>query len=144
MSVSSFPYGVIGGTPGCAIDTLTTINLSDTQTFSDDAGVGFNCHSNGTIQTETGYNTGFSFKESWIGLCANHLYECRLTKSTGDDPSNGPALATWHACSTTRQWDWQETGSSQKDFTGTFEIRRTSDDSVLGSVSVTIAVDVEP
>lgn len=127
---------------GCALNTFTDITLSDEQDFPTNAGVGFEVNSSGTIRIETGFNTGFSFKETWIGACANTEYETRLEKTSGDDPSNGPALATWLVCSTTRQWDWQEQGTGGKDFIGVLRIRRTSDDTVLKTVAIDIHVDV--
>lgn len=130
-----------GGDGGCAIDTLTSISETDSG-VGDPRGVGFRVDSDGDIYTKANQAAAYLSKETWIGACANSAYECQLTGS-GTTPA-GPALTTWHPCSTDRQWSLTTTSTPQsKVFTGTLKIRRTSDDAVLGSVSVSLTAESE-
>ncbi len=126
---------------GCALDTLTNASVDRSQSGGT-ASAGFRCHSDGTIDTHS--NSGapsWVNKETWIGECANSEYECRadLTGSA----TTGSAEETWLPCSTTRDWSLSETDSSAST-TGTFQIRRTSDNKVIQTVTLSISVDSTP
>ncbi len=127
-----------GGDGGCALDTLTNISLSQIVS-SGTATVGFEVNSDGDIYERPNNASGYSSKETWKGVCANTEYECRLDKTSGDDPSSGPALATWHATSTIRRWEATKSSpSGAVDFDGTLKIRRTSDNTVLNTKTVSL------
>lgn len=119
-----------GNDGGCALDTLTPFVAISTGSGTRVAGLRVN--NNGTIEKRA--NGAYSVKETWKGACANSEYECRLEKTSGTNPS-GPALDTWHVCSTTRTWEKQSAGPLIV-FDGVLRIRRTSDNKVLKTVAV--------
>ena len=129
-----------GSDGGCAITTLTTVTLSDTGASTHT--VGFRVDSDGDIYTRVNNAASYTSKETWIGACANTSYECYVT-GTGDTPT-GAALNTWHATSTDRQFEWGTTGGVLEEFTGTLQIRRTSDNQVLKTVNVTVEIGQAP
>ncbi|KKK80928.1 hypothetical protein LCGC14_2818590, partial [marine sediment metagenome] len=119
------------GTDGaCGLLTLTPANLIDLG--SGTRVVGYQSHTDGTIDTREG--GGYVNKETWIGICANSQYECRMNKTSGTTPT-GSAINVWLASSTIRNWELSSTGTL-KIFDGTFQIRRTSDDTVLKTVNI--------
>ena len=119
-----------GADGGCALDTLTSSSLSDVSL------VGWKLHTDGTIDTREG--ASYVNKETWIGACANSQYECFMTLNSGVAPS-GPALDTWHLCSTIRTWELS-TGGPPKGNNLSFKIRRISDNTVLKTVTVGMAL----
>lgn len=52
-------------------------------------------------------------------------YWIRATNNSGTDPDTGPALSTWHALSTTREWTW--TRSSIGTTSGSIKVEIASD-----------------
>jgi len=128
-----------GGDGGCAVTSLVTISESDVG-VNPTATVGFRLHSNGLMFHRPNNPSGYSSAETWIGVCANSEYECNYVHS-GDALTVGSAsVNTWLACSTTRTYEL-ETSGAIKNASGTFQIRRTSDDKVVRSVSVTLGVE---
>lgn len=119
-----------GNDGGCALDTLTGSSLSNPGT------VGWKLHTDGTIDTKEG--ASYINKETWKGACANSSYECFMTKNSGVDPT-GPALDTWHLCSTIRAWELSTPGVPKANNLS-FKIRRTSDDTILKTVTVSMLV----
>lgn len=50
-------------------------------------------------------------------------FEVRLQKTSGDDPSFGPALNTWVALSEDRRWTWNPTSGFTRSFEGVMTVR---------------------
>lgn len=88
--------------------------------------------STSSLSVETGGNVVGSgnvqnFTHAWInGSFTSSDYEVRLTKTSGDDPTSGPALGSWHSLSSTRTWSLTRSGVGTLSFSGTLEIRHTS------------------
>ncbi len=71
-----------------------------------------------TLLTET------SLSNNWVadgdkGGNYGSLFEVRLSKTAGTDPSTNPGLGTWLTINTERRWIWGPTDS----FDGTLEVR---------------------
>ncbi len=123
---------------GCALDTLTLVNLSEIQSGGTRT-VGVRADSDGDIYERASNASSFISKETWIGACANTEYQVRLNKDSGTTPT-GAAIDAWLALSTDRQWELSTTGVL-KVFAGTLQIRRTSDNKILATVDVDMVVD---
>lgn len=131
-----------GGTT--AVLTLNALSSSDSDgssPYSSTAGI--RVLTNGDIEeiiadTWTAQNSG----TEWIddaGATASD-YEVQLEKTSGTDPSSGPALASFHTINATLQWTWTSTTAGTTSFNGTLTIREIADtgNSVSASVSIFI------
>lgn len=73
---------------------------------------------------------------TWLLVGANTDFEIRLT-GTGDTLT-GSTLNTWHLGNTGPGWTLSEPGGGTKSFNGTIDIRRTSDQVIVDSASVSL------
>lgn len=78
----------------------------------------------------------------WIAptALAGGDYECRLTNVSGS-PTTG-TIGSWLALSATRTWTLTRTTLGGNSYSGTLEIRRTSDSVVLGTATLNMTADV--
>lgn len=140
----------VTSTSGAGTDSvnITGATLSDQQVVST-AEVGYRLTSGGEEESYEGDPPSpvvWSSISTWLLAGAAGDYECRLTNVSGTNPTSGPAMATWLALSTTREWVW--TDSTQDDsavsFVGTIEIRdNSSPPQTLGSATLTVTIDAQ-
>ena len=125
---------------------LAGANLSDVLFTANDAEAAYRIASTGEEQSYEGDGGTFADIADWLLSGAATDYDCRLTKISGDNPTSGSALATWHDCSTTRTWTWTDTTADGTglSFTGTIEIRDTATLDILASANVTVEVEKKP
>ena len=113
--------------------------LADFASFT--ATASFTVDSDGDLTLFT--TTGGTVNDDWTlpnGAGVGSGYEVKLTINSGDSPTSGPSLATWHALSSVRTWTWDVTGSGVLSANVTLEIRITSGSTVA---SQTFGVDAE-
>lgn len=138
----------VTSTSGAGTDSIniTGATLSDEQVAATTE-VGYRLTSSGLEQSYEAPSASpvtWSTISTWLLAGAASSYECRLSKTSGTDPTGG-TLATWQALSSTRSWYW--TDSTQNDtpvtFEGTIEIRdvSVSPANVLGSANISVTVD---
>lgn len=130
------------------VDTLTLNSLASSDfdfssPYSSTAGV--RVLTSGAVQeiiadAWTSQNPGVEWIDGFIYSAASD-YEVQLTKSSGTDPSSGPALTSFHTISTTRQWTWTRTTVGSTSFVGTMTIREIADTSNSVSASVVISIE---
>jgi Putative phage tail protein len=138
----------VTSTSGAGTDSvnLTGDTLSDEQVAAVTQ-VAYRLTSGGeeeSYQGVPGSPTVWDTVSTWLidGTAGN--YACRLTKSSGTDPTSGN-LNTLEVLSTTREWVW--TDSTQDDtpvtFTGTIELLDVSQSPapVLASASISVTID---
>lgn len=109
--------------------TLIDINTGN------DAGVGYQVHSDGTEKSyEDNSGTPVSFN-TWLlaGVAAD--FECRLTVDSGDNPT-GSALGAWISTSLDPVWHLLQVGIGVKLNACTIEIRNATSMLVVDSASV--------
>jgi hypothetical protein len=127
-----------GNDGGCAVDTLTGISLDDSG-IGGTRTVGFRVDNNGNIYTRANNGSGYVSKETWIGACANTSYECNFV-SSGSALTTGTANS-WLPCSTDQTFELSRSTNGISSRSGTIQIRRTSDDVVVGSASASLRVE---
>jgi hypothetical protein len=128
-----------GGDGGCDLDTFTAVN--ETSTGTGTRQVGIRVGSGGSIDRKNGgAGSSWGTKEAWIGLCANSNYECQITGSGDAFLAGSSATSTWLVCSTSRWWEYS-IPAGHREWNGTLRIRRTSDNKVIGSVSLHLEAD---
>jgi hypothetical protein len=76
---------------------------------------------------------------AWLLVGSTSDFQIRVT-GTGDTPI-GDSLNTWLALTSTRSWGFSLPGQGTRSFTGTAELRRTSDQVVVDSASINIQVE---
>lgn len=127
-----------GATDILSLSNLQSIDLEELET----ATAGIRVQTDGTVQEIvsnlwTSQNPGTEWIDAFVSTAASD-YEVQLVKSSGFDPSAGPALTSWHTISTLRQWTWSTATSGLKTFNGTLTIREIADTGNSVSASVNI------
>lgn len=129
----------LGG--GCTIPDLTQGNIVDNVFDPLDTQVDFRCDADGFFYDQKGIGAGFVQRSGWIGSCDNTEYEVRLVVNSGDNPT-GSALNTWLATSSDRTWTLTQTVVGTKVANVTASIRRTSDDTLIKTVTFAMTANV--
>lgn len=125
---------------------LTGGTIADAQLSPGASTAGININNDGTVDafTTTGGVVQINADTDWVlpNSAAPSDYEVRLTVSAGSAPTTGPAVNTWHALTTSREWRLTFPGGGPGTDTGTWliEIRR-SGGSVIDSGSYLIDVE---
>lgn len=113
------------------------------------AGVKF--QSDGTLQ-DRNPTSPYAFADSAAGQWASTEpdagigsdYQVRLTVNSGDNPTSGPAVSTWHTISSDRQWDLSVTGTvASKSGSWTVAIRDVATNTVQDSATFSVSVFVD-
>lgn len=103
--------------------------------------------SNGKIyaignSSTSGLFYGTTHDTNWVTpTTAASGYEVRATLVTGNTPI-GPALNTWHACTSDRIWYLDLTGFGQYSCTLTIDIRDTATSTIRDTATVTLFVKI--
>jgi hypothetical protein len=141
----------VSATAGAGTDSINIVGatLSDQQVVAT-AEAAYRLTSGGLEESLEGTPVsppGWDTIATWLldGSAGDYFVE--LTKSSGTDPTSGPALSpSRHQLSTTREWVW--TDSTQNDVAVTFEGTVTiydnaSPQAVLGSANLSVTIDAQ-
>lgn len=121
----------------CSIGTLSNRSLVNSVSDPTDANCGIRFDSDGFVYTREGLGAWVQ-GEQWIGSCVNTDYELEITLNTGDSFTTG-TVGSWLALGTDRTYELLQTVVGQSTNSATARIRRTDDDLVL--VTRTISMD---
>lgn len=128
-----------GGASGTV--SLSNITLEDALVSPNNPSCGFTLGTTGGI-TYTG-NSNSLTPATWGSGVTGSEYEARLTATSGGVTSG--TLATWLSLGSALNWTRNRTNDAvgTTSFTGTLEIRRASDQVVVGSCTVNMSATVE-
>ncbi len=137
-----------GAAASCGGGTKVIIGLTDLgdlDVFPGTAACGVTWNSDGTITLEGGLSNSSA---TWAGFTLvgiGDLYQIRVTKNSGDDPTTHPGLSTWLALSSSRQWRWAQTVVGEKAANIGVEIALVSDETVIiaSNNDIDVLADVE-
>lgn len=148
VRVPNSDTSTVTATAGAGTDSVNIAGatLSDQQVAATTE-VGYQLTSGGQEESYEGVPaspTVWDTVSTWLLSGAAGDYFVELTKTSGTDPTSGPALATRHQLSTTRTWIW--TDSTQDDSAVTFEgtvtlYDNSSPQAVLGSANLSVTID---
>ena len=128
-------------TVGVTFGSLGNKTLFNSVSDPADANCGIRIDSDGFIYTRQGLGAWVQ-REKWIGDGVNTEYESRMTNNSGDALTTGTA-GSWLGQGSDRTYETLQSTVGGKANSHTLEIRRTSDNTVGLSATITHEVEVE-
>lgn len=134
MSVSAFPYGVVGSGPGGVV-TLSGegfINAFDGDVLGPwDTRSGIRINTDGTIDKYLGtVGSGYTYTQidastDWIipNSAASSIYQVKLDVTSGSPNFSSDSTGLWLAMTSNRQWIVQRTTTGSSTWSWTLRIR---------------------
>jgi len=107
--------------------------------------VGVRVNTDGSYEELVGASWSSVATDTWIdafsGAESSSDYECKLVKTSGVDPTSGPALDTWHTISTARDWRLLRTTLGSSSFVGVMHVREIANTSNEETSAVSLFVE---